>query len=340
VIELERSVFAKLPRKWSRRLFAVYLAVTIFGGIILVLFLILLGLWYSMSAPAPLPDPNLLIHPKATAWLVIRANGLQELPAGTLQFLTGGTPPQIEHLIALASHGRPCPIQIVLSAFPGEHGPEKCMAVSLGRFPGAFRVVRRDLERAVENRNLPLSLRYRQSKAIFSADEPPNPLNTLSLAECTLLRCANTAAAETLIDRLERKADLSADRWPRALPALPPGSRDGFEGWAGTWQEIPLKNFFPAESAANAHWQSVIESLSTQFPALARSRDLHFAGTFPDRTHAELEVTVQIEKPDAAALAEKLNACFRSMKLAGHAQAGVSGDSIELVKLQVSFAGG
>ena len=165
---------AELPKKWSRRIFAVYIIVTIFGGIILFLFIVLLGLTYWMSAPAPLPDPNLLIHPKATAWLVIRANGLRDLPPRTLRFLTDGAPPQIERLIALANGPRPCPIQIVLSAFPGEHGPEKSLAVSLGRFPGRFWLVRRDLERRVEKQTLPLSLRYRQRKAIFFADEPSN----------------------------------------------------------------------------------------------------------------------------------------------------------------------
>ena len=129
---------AELPKKWSRRIFAVYIIVTIFGGIILFLFIILLGLTYWMSAPAPLPDPNLLIHPKATAWLVIRANGLRDLPPRTLRFLTDGAPPQIERLLALANGPRPCPVQIVLSAFPGAHGPEKSLAVSLGGFPGRF----------------------------------------------------------------------------------------------------------------------------------------------------------------------------------------------------------
>ena len=328
---------AQLPKKWSRRVFAVYMVVTIFGGIILFLFIILLGLTYWMSAPAPLPDPNLLIHPKATAWLVIRANGLRDLPQDTLRFLTDGAPPQIEHLIALANGSGPCPIQIVLSAFPGEHGREKSLAVSLGRFPGKFWLVRRDLERRVEKQSLPMSLRYRQRKAIFSADDPSNPLNTLSLAECTLLRCSSPAAAETLVDRLERKADLSADRWPRALSTLPP---DRFQGWAGTWQEIPLKSFFPADSAAKFHWQSVMESLSAKFPALARSRDVHFDGAFHDRRHAEMEVTLPTDKPGAAALAAKLDALFSGMNLAGygHAQVGASGDAIELTKFEVFFA--
>jgi hypothetical protein len=330
-------VFTKLPKKWSRRVFAVYLVVTIAGGIILFLFITLLGLTYWMSAPAPLPDPNLLIHPKATAWLVIHANGLQDLPQDTLRFLTAGAPPQIERLIALAGRKRPCPIQIVLSAFPGEHGPEKCMAVSLGGFPGQFWLVRRDLERRVENQSLPLSLRYRQRKAIFSADEPSNPLNTLSLAECTLLRCANPAAAETLIDRLEMKADLdvSADRWPRARSTLPLA---GFQGWAASWQEMPLKGLFPADSAANVYWQSVMEKLSTQFPALARSREARFTGTFHDRRHAEMEVTIQTDRLSAATLAAKLNAFLNSKNLTGYAQVGVSGDSIELAKLEVHFA--
>jgi hypothetical protein len=328
-------LMAELPKKWSRRIFAVYMVVTIFGGIILFLFIILLGLTYWMSKPAPLPDPNLLIHPKATAWLVIRANGLRELPQDTLRFLTDGAPSQIERLIALANGPRPCPIQIVLSAFPGEHGQEKSLAVSLGRFPGKFWLVRRDLERRVEKQNLPLSLRYRQRKAIFFADEPSSPLNTLSLAECTLLRCANPAAAEALIDRLEKKADLSADHWPRAPATLPPA---GFQGWAETWQEIPLKGFFPADSAAAGYWQSLMESLAMQFPALARSRDVHFHGTFHDRTHAEMGVTLQTDTPGAASLAATLGEWLTGRKVSGSVQAGASGDSIELVNLEVHFA--
>jgi hypothetical protein len=328
-------VMAELPKKWSRRVFAVYMVTTIFGGIILFLFILLIGLLYWMNAPAPLPDPNLLIHPKATAWLVIHANSLRDLPEGALQFLTGGAPPQIEHLIARANGALPCPIQIVLSTFPGEHGQEKSLAVSLGKFPGQFWLVRRDLERRIERQVLPMSLRYRQRKAIFSADEPSNPLNTFSLAECTVLRCANPAAAETLIDRLEKKTDLSADRRPRALATLPLA---GFQGWAGTWQEIPLKSFFPTDSDENFHWQSVMKSLSTQFPALARSRNAHFDGIFHDRAHAEMEVTFQTGNLGAVALAAKLNEWLTSNKLSGYAQVDASGDSIELVKFEVHFA--
>jgi hypothetical protein len=180
-----------------------------------------------------------------------------------------------------------------------------------------------------------MSLRYRQRKAIFSADEPSNPLSTLSLAECTVLRCANPAAAETLIDRLEKKADLSADRWPRALSRLPLA---GFQGWAGTWPEIPLKGFFPADSASVRYWQSLTESLSTQFPALARSGDVHFHGTFHDRLHAEMEVTLQTDNLGAATFPAKLNEWLTSRKISGYAQVGVSGNSIELVKLEVHFA--
>jgi len=294
----------------------------------------LLGLTYWMSAPAPLPDPNLLIHPQATGWLVIRAAGLEELPQDTLQFLTGGAPPQIERLVALASRTRSCPIQIVLSAFPGEHGREKSLAVSLGRFPGRFWLVRRDLERRVERQALPLSLRYRRRMAIFFPDEPSNPLNTLSLAECTLLRCANPAAAETLIDRLGKKAGLSADRRQRAPAALPPG---GFQGWAETWQQIPLEDFFPADSALAGYWQSLTGSLAAQFPALARCRDVRFRGTFQDARRAEMQVSLQTDTPGATSLAAKLGDWLTGRKVSGYVQVGSSG-SIEVTKLELHFA--
>ena len=326
---------AELPKKWSRRVFAVYLVVTIFGGIILFLFIILLGLTYWMSALRPLPDPNLLIHPKATAWLVIHANSLRDLPQETLRFLTDGAPPQIERLIALANGKRPCPIQIVLSAFPGEHGQEKSLAVSLGGFPGRFWLVRRDLERRVEKQMLPMSLRYRQGKAIFSADEPSAPLNTLSLAECTVLRCTNPAAAETLVDQMEGKAYLSGGRWPAASLALP---RAGFQGWAATWPEIPLKRFFPADSAPVRYWQSLTESLSTQFPALASSRDVNFVGAFHDQSHAQMDVSLRTDTPVAASLAAELGDWLTGRKIPGDVRPGASGDFIGLAKLEVHFA--
>ena len=49
-----------------------------------------------------------------------------------------------------------------------------------------------------------------------------------------------------------------------------------------------------------------MESLSTQFPDLARSREVHFRGAFHDPSSAEMEVTLQTETPSAAALAAKL----------------------------------
>ncbi len=328
-------LMAELPKKLSRRIWAVYVVVTIFGGIILFLFIVLLGLTYWMSSPAPLPDPNLLIHPKATAWLVIHANSLRDLPQDTLRFLTDGAPPQIKNLIALANDAKPCPVQIVLSAYPGERGPEKSLAVSLGKFPGRFWLVRRDLEHGVEKQRLPMSLRYRQGKAIFTSDEPSNPLTTLSLAECTLLRCADAPAAETLVDRLEKKADLSGDRWPRALATLPPA---GFQGWAATWKEIPLATFFPADSASFRDWRPLMESLSTQFPVLAVSRDVHIDGTFHDPKHAETEVTLQTDALTAAPLAAKLGEWLSAKKISGKAQVGASGESVELTKVEVHFA--
>ena len=142
-------------------------------------------------------------------------------------------------------------------------------------------------------------------------------MSTFSLAECTLLRCANPAAAETLIDRLERKADLSADPLPRAPATLPPVA---FEGLGRTWQEIPLKDFFPADSASVGYWQSLMESLSTQFPDLARSREVHFRGAFHDPRHAEMGVTLQTDTPGAASLAAKLTEWLTARKVSGYPQ--------------------
>ena len=245
----KRMLMAELPKKWSRRIFAVYLIVTIFGGIILFLFIVLLGLTYWMSAPAPLPDPNLLIHPKATAWLVIRANSLRDLPPDTLRFLTDGAPPQIERLVALANGARPCPIQIVLSAFPGEHGPEKSLAVSLGRFPGRFMAgAPRPGTPRREDRPCPCRC------AIASARPSSSPTSRRTRVEHVFSRRMHAAPLREPGRRGD--ADGPAGEEGRSLRRSPGRARRRrsrparSRPWARTWQEIPLQSFFPADSAS------------------------------------------------------------------------------------------
>jgi hypothetical protein len=149
-----------------------------------------------------------------------------------------------------------------------------------------------------------------------------------------MLRCANPAAAETLIDRLEKMADLSADSWPRALSRLPLA---GFQGWAAMWPEVPLQRFFSPDSASVRNFQSFAQSLMTQFPILARSRDVHFAGTFHDRFHAEMDVSFHTDALGAAALTARLNEWLANRKRSGHARVGASGDTVELVKFEVRY---
>ena len=127
--------------------------------------------------------------------------------------------------------------------------------------------------------------------------------------------------------------------WKQASPpppaTLPPA---GFQGWAETWQEIPLKGFFPGDSASAGYWQSLMESLATQFPALARSRDVHFHGTFQDARRAKMGVTLQTDTPGAASLAAKLGDWLTGRKISGHVQVGASGGSIEVANLELYFA--
>ena len=262
---------AQLPKKWSRRIFAVYMAVTIFGGIILFLFIVLLGLTYWMSAPAPLPDPNLLIHPKATAWLVIRANGLRDLPQDTLRVpdrrraSADRAPHRARQRPDGPARSRSC------SPRSRENTARKRASPSAwADFRASSGWCAATSNAASRSRPCPCRCAIASAKPSSPPTSRPNPLSTFSLAECTLLRCANPAAAEALIDRLEKKADLSADRWPRAPAALPPaGSRAG----PRPGRRFPSRTFSRRIPPRSGDWQSLTESLATQFPDLARSRD-------------------------------------------------------------------
>ena len=185
---------------------AIYLLVTIFGGAVLILLLILLGLLYWMNAPAPMPGAGQYVPDDAVAWAIFHIGPVEEKTdrSGLLDydlagFLAHGAPPQVANLIRKGIRNPKCRIMGTASWTPGKEGLEPTLAVSLSRGPGLFHLVRRDLERRVEKNLLSTVLTYHDEKPIFVSTDNA-PFNTLSFTGCSVLRATDADAMTTLLD--------------------------------------------------------------------------------------------------------------------------------------------
>ena len=274
---------AELPKKWSRRIFAVYMITTIFGGVILFLFLFLLGLLYAMNVRVPLPDHHALLRENSDKpWLYVLAPGLDKLPPGTLQFLTAGAPSQVQRLLDVRNATRECPVQIVISAAPTSDGRrgETSLVASLGRYPGRFWLVGRDLEKRVQKQLLPLSLRRHDGKAIFVENDTSKPFGAFCLSACTLVRSSTADGAEALAGRLARASEVARQEG-KAYPRYPE-----FSGMVTDWRDPPVEAMVPPASIKR--WQDFCGKLLSNFPELAGIKSAEFRGSLPDPNHATL----------------------------------------------------
>jgi len=288
---------------------AVYIVVTIFGGVVLVLFLILVGLLYWMNARMALPTPAHLIHPHATAYVIADLD--RTLPKnrvrtpGLAGFLCDGTPAQIRNLVAKGIGNPKCDVTVVASFHGATGRGEMSLAVSLGRYPGMFRLVRRDIERRSKKGLLPASLSYHNRKAIFHIDQNDSPLRILSLAGCTLLRTHSIRTMRIMLDQL------NAGKYTVAMPAedeaFTGDDVEGchFSGWAAQWRPDFLKTLPNHETVETL--RSVLGKLSADLPAVLHTRDIRFFGTFGEAGETKLKLSfVSADKEDAGGLAEAL----------------------------------
>ena len=68
-------MFAKLPPEKRRKMFALYIAVTILGACAIIVLLLLWGMLHWMNAQVNLPEPERLIHADATSYCTFRIVG-------------------------------------------------------------------------------------------------------------------------------------------------------------------------------------------------------------------------------------------------------------------------
>ena len=297
-------------RKWSRRTLTLYFTVTVFGGTVLIIFLFLVYLLYWMNARVPLPKAELLIPPQATAFVVFRmdaaATPSRAAPRHLADLVSGGAPTQVLRLAEKGLRDPKCPVQIVAATVPAGDRKETTLAVSLGRYPGIFRMVRRDMERRCKGGSLTVSLRYHNEKAVFTLAAEPDSLNVLSLASCTVLRTSSDKPMEELMDRLLEGASGGG---PRAVPEFEDATiaqAHPFAGWAENWQGLPLGIILSGEVKSDL--EDFTKALAEDVPGLSRAEEVVFQGTLDQNGFARLTVTLQPgPSDDAETLAQELS---------------------------------
>ena len=260
--------------------FAIYVVVTIFGGVVLVLFLILMGLLYWMNAPVYLPKPGQFIPPDTVAGVVFRAEPVEanadragllnhDLPA----FLTHGAPAQVRNLIRKGVRNSNCRVQGVACWVPAKDGIEPILVVSLSRGPGQFRLVRRDLERRVRKNLLAATLTYHDDKAVF-VFAGKNPFNALSLADCTVIRTTDADTLATVLDLSKTKKDSDSEALIKSLNVGKEPILLSVAGWMDGWHPEVFAAL-PDTSTCRA-LQRLAKKLDAEIPALSKLQRLEF----------------------------------------------------------------
>ena len=272
-------MLSRIPADKRKRVLAIRAVMTIFGGIILFFFLLLIGLLYWMHADAPLPPPARLIHPRAAAYCVLAIDRTaplgRTLKKQTPDLLAAHSPSPVARLLKKGAANADCPLQVVISLVPGADAPEPLVAVSLGKYPGMFHLVRRTLERRSLNGKLPATILHHQQKAIFVSPTRRH-FPVVSIVRCSVLRGQNPHAITSLIDRLLTE-DAPLGPWPQ-----PEALRLEFHepsdcwGWAAHLLPLPVAAYFSPETADRI--EHINNALVQAFPALNQARDFRFWG--------------------------------------------------------------
>jgi len=274
-------VNVRLPRRWSRRIRLIYILVTAFGGIVLIIFLLLMWLLYWMNAPFALPGPERLIHPDATAYVVLHVGrGLNApvLSEALADALCLGAPDQARKLALKGLNSKKCRVQAVASIVPAAGKPDAALAISLGRYPGLFSVVRKDLKRRCEKGSLNASVSHHNENEVFVGQGDDGSLNVLSLIECTMIRGSSQAITEGMLDCLINARNASP-AWPiPGFVAEESGDASALVigGWMKKWQQVPLD--FVMTDPQKADLETFIADLGRAVPGITRVSDIYFHG--------------------------------------------------------------
>ena len=189
-----------LPKKWTRRVLAIRIGATLLGGAVLIVLFALLAMLYWMNAKAPILMPGKMIAPDASAWvrLDFAAAPTRTVPAEVIPAATQGMPEQAAKLVQKGLHDPSCHVRIVFSR---TSAGEKAMGVNLGKYPGMFRLVRRDLERRSEKRLLPYAIKYHSGAPMFFTEGmESSSLTPIAIKDTVIVQAANTSELERFLD--------------------------------------------------------------------------------------------------------------------------------------------
>ncbi len=278
---------------------AIYIVVTIFGGLILILFLILLGLLYWMFARVPLTDAEKTIHPGAEAWWILDIEETGEhqrrLNPHTEDLLQYDTPSSVSRLIRKGVTSEDCAMRYAVSCLPDGETLEPLAVISMNRYPGVFRLVRRDLERRLKRQQLPGSVTYHREKAVFQ-DLTPGGWPVLSIVGLNFVRAHDLEQARTMVGRmLDDEVEPPPGHQPLELWRQSETPCNHW-GWASRYRPVNWDGLLPEPLATRA--QRFSTALLQRFPHIENAADIRFWG----QSHESgSKMTVRLHLPETEA---------------------------------------
>lgn len=263
-----------------------YVASTLVGVSVLAVLFTLIGmlLWMKMRVNVP-PVLNILaldgsdslfVHIPPTAPEPRKLPPeLQAFPEAGDMLLRHDTPEPVRRLIAKGLADPTCPATIV------HVGRDKnwVTAIGLGRYPGMFRLVRRDLERRSRKGTLPYAVAEHNGKSILVHPEH----GAMALFGTTLIIAPDAGTLKSCMDAVLKGPPVPLD-W-----ATPQDRRAmSVQGWLRATERLSLRT-----DGEQSPWLRLLAQMVEAFPELAKARSWSITGS-----------AAQVERPADGLLAE------------------------------------
>jgi hypothetical protein len=268
-----------LPPDKRRKFITLYIIVTLGALVVLVFFIMLLVMLLWMERLAPLPPPQHALHPEATAYWVYGLPASPDFPRDSPRrlprALARGLPGPMANLITKGAADHECAFQLTASLVSGSDAPRLVLATSLGRYPGLFHVIRRDLQRRARKGSLNATVEEHRDNSIFIMNGP-RPLPAAGIVDCTIVRAADAELVRPVIDGIALEEAPPDIPRPARLRETAPKAVDHY-GWSKAWPAVPLESLLTGEALAGA--QAFRTALLEAFPHLEDATDFRFHGT-------------------------------------------------------------
>jgi hypothetical protein len=200
----------KLPPEKRRRYVTIYVAVTLLALVVVAFFVYLLVMLAWMERKVDLPEVARVVHPKSHSYWAMDIPHEQQTAWGTItrdlaDDILSDLPSPIQKLAHKGMDDAECPVRIVASGAPTKGQPPIARALSLGRYPGRFHIVRRDLKRRMDSGTFAASVELYKDTSIFVMNDTKT-LPAIALVHCTLLRGRDAQTLKPIIDALKADA--------------------------------------------------------------------------------------------------------------------------------------